>query len=327
VDLLHIAKKFRIDAKRVKFLRKSHNTIYRVDAGRKKESFILRITSGRQRTVDEIAGELDFQLYLYQGGASVVTPLPTTDGGYILCTDMEGQALFITAFSWAEGLNWDERCDYEPEKLVSIGKELGKIHKLSMAYTPVQVQKRRLWSESQHLLKAPALFRAYHAGLYDAFRQCMENMHTLPADSGVFGLTHGDYLLSNYMIGENNRATVIDFDECEYSWYAADIAICMHCYLVGADPAALSSRSKDAETMLYNLLLGYTSETAIHTETLFRLQSFFKVRDFVFLSTILEKGEKPGGWDKSFLDTCLDRILNGRPFLDFDIERVLDRLN
>ena len=75
--------------------------------------------------------------------------------------------------------------------------------------------------------------------------------------------------------------------------------------------------------MLCDLLRGYIGETPISREMLLRLQSFFKVRDFIYLSSILEKNKKLAGWDKAFAETCTDRILNGRPFLEFSMERAL----
>jgi len=151
----------------------------------------------------------------------------------------------------------------------------------------------------------------------------MAEMKNLPVESAGFGLTHGDYLLSNYMITGDNHITVFDFDECEYSWYAMDLAICMHCYLIGPEPALLPAQAAVAEAMLYNLLRGYTSETPISREMLPRLQAFFKVRDFIYLSSILEKNQKLAGWNKAFAETCTERILNNRPFLEFDMGRAL----
>ena len=205
-------------------------------------------------------------------------------------------------------------------------KALGHIHRLSKVYVPAGTEKRRQWSESQHLLRAPALLQAYNPALCGVFHECMAEIKNLPADEADFGLTHGDYLLSNYMITEDNRVTVFDFDECEYAWYAMDLAICMHCYLIGPAPALLPAQADTAASMLYDLLRGYTSETPVSREMLLRLHSFFKVRDFIYLSSILEKNEKLTGWNKSFAETCTDRMLNRRPFLEFSMERALELL-
>jgi len=76
--------------------------------------------------------------------------------------------------------------------------------------------------------------------------------------------------------------------------------------------------------MLRGLLRGYIGETPISREILLHLQAFFKVRDFIYLSSILEKNKKLTGWNKAFAETCTERMLNGGQFLAFDMERALE---
>ena len=320
--LLPAARQFCPDAARVVFLRESHNLIYRVERGRG-EGFILRLTPERHRRAAEIAGELEFQLYLHENGAPVVASLRAGEA-YILPVPIGGRTYFAAAFALAPGRNWDERCDFTLEIYFQIGKALGQIHGLSKAYVPAGNERRRQWHESQHLLRAPALLQAYNPKLCGVFDTLMAEMKNIPVGNADFGLTHGDYLFSNYMITGDNQITVFDFDECEYSWYAMDLAICMHCYLIGPEPALLPTLADTAEAMLYDLLRGYTGETPLSREMLPHLQAFFKVRDFIYLSSILEASKKLTGWSKAFAETCTDRMLNHRPFLAFSMERALE---
>jgi len=323
-DLLQIARRFDRKAESVEFLRKSHNYTYKVICSN--NSFILRISSDEHRTINQVLSEIDFQLYLYENGASVVSPLFTCDDEKSFVVVINKHKYIAAAFSLASGLNWDNRpSDCTPERLINTGKELGKIHRLSMKYNPEHVGKRRLWNESQHLIKAYELFRSYDEKLYSDFVEYMDYMNKLPKDNHSFGLTHGDYLGSNYMIDENNHVTVFDFDECEYSWYVADIAICMHCTLIGPDPTKLESKTELAEVMLYNLAVGYISENKLSKDMIMNLQLLFKMRDFIYFSTILE-WENVGEWGKNFISTCLDRILNKKPFLEFDMSQTLNLL-
>ena len=327
IDLLRIAGQFDETAVRVEFIRELHNYAYKVICP--DNSFILRITSERHRSINQISSELDFQLYLYKNGAAVVSPLLTVDNKSVLFVTVDNQAFYIAAFSWANGQNWDGRSsDSTPEKLKNIGKELGKIHRLARDYKPERAEKRRLWNESQHLIKAYELFRAYDEKLYSAFVEYMNEMSDLPIDSDVFGLTHGDYQLSNYMIDENGHITVFDFDECEYSWYATDIAIWVHCFLLSDDPTKLITKAEDAEMMLYYLIAGYITENKLNRDVIMNLQPLFTMRDFVYLSTILENKSKGAHnkWGDDFISTCLDRILNKKPFLEFDISKTLSLL-
>jgi len=137
-----------------------------------------------------------------------------------------------------------ERSDDSEKMHIRIGQALGRIHKLAKRYKPLHV-KRRVWNEQQELFKAVVLFKGYSAELSDKFTAFMTQMGKEDKDPDNFGLTHGDYLSSNYLLRENDRLTVIDFDECEYSWFAADLAICMRCYLFWTEkPEELPQKNK-----------------------------------------------------------------------------------
>jgi len=327
IDLLQYAKQFDEKAMRIEFIKKSHNYAYKVVCH--DDDFILRITSDHHRNSDQIASELDFQKYLHTNGAAVVSPLLTQDNKNILCFTHDNQKYFVAAFSMAHGQNWDNRgADWTPERLINIGRELGRIHRLSRDYRPEHTEKRRKWNESQHIIKAYKIFRDYNADLYNCFIEYMDDMSKLSTGSDVFGLTHGDYLVANYMIDENDDITIFDFDECEYAWYATDIAIWMHCALIAADPEALASRTEDAEMMLYNLVKGYISENKLCKDMIHNLQKLFLMRDYIYLSTIIEDRDRYrySEWGNQFISTCLNRIFKKKPFLEFDMSKTLDLL-
>ena len=100
-----------------------------------------------------------------------------------------------------------------------------------------------------------------------------------------------------------------------------DIAICMHCYLNGANPMELKGRSEMAESMLYHLLVGYTKVSRMDAQSLLELQSFFRMRDYIYLSTILQKDGELNRWDQQFVDCAMERLINTDIFLDFNLRR------
>ncbi len=319
-DLLVVAKEFVSSAKKVVFLRKSHNLIFKVYDDQK-GLFILRLTSIHHRCIEQIIGELDFQQHLFDNGCKVVCPLKTQNNTYCVYVELDDSPFHAAAFSFALGNNWDDRCDFTENRFFMIGKELGKIHRISKGYAPRNKYIRRQWNESQHIIKADKIFMNYNINLHMIFSEFMSQMKEAPKNRNCFGLTHGDYLLSNYMIDTNDQVTIFDFDECEYSWFAADLAICMHCYLIGADPHNLPNRANDAKMMHYHLLRGYITENELCEEMISGLEPFFKMRDFIYLSTILEKQTPLHEWDKGFILTCVDRIMNNKGFLAFDAGR------
>jgi len=147
-------------------------------------------------------------------------------------------------------------------------------------------------------------------------------MNDLPKDPKEFGLVHGDFLFSNYFFDDDNNITVFDFDECEYSWYMYDIAVCMYYYLLGADPRELDSKIKEAEDMLYYLLLGYVEQCEVDLICLKNMDLLFRLRDYVLLSSVLESSSELKGWSRYFAEGATDRLLADRPFIQIDFEKV-----
>lgn len=320
--LLKVAKQFDKNSRSIEFLTECRNIIYKVHC--LDRFIVLRFVDQKRRCKKQIASELDFQNYLFSNGAKVARPLFTISGESCVPLEMNNCNYWISAFEYVEGKNWYDRMDDSEKILQIIGQELGKIHRLAKEYHPQNVVKRRLWCEQQELVKASELFKNYDIALYETFTEYIQKMDSSGKSNDTFGLTHGDYLMSNYLI-DNNGVTVIDFDECEYSWYAMDLAICIRCYLIGDNPHSISQKIEEAERIHYNLLLGYQSENTVTDEMVFGLDRFIKIRDFIELSQLLERlsqGKSLCNVENELLNTGLNRIINDKPFLNFDVRRV-----
>jgi len=321
--LLETAKQFCKNAVSTELLAKCRNTIYKV--GCEDYSFVLRLSSEHHRNADQIKSELDFQKYLFDNGAAVAEPLQTESGEMCFPLEMDNSRFICSAFAYVKGKSWDERKDESEQIFVKIGAALGKIHRLSKEYYPVNAVKRRLWSEQQELLKFD-IFKKHSIELYNKYLDFMLQMDKEEKTADTFGLTHGDYLVSNYLIDDADNITVIDFDECEYSWFAADLAICIRAYLFWTEnPAALPQKAAEAEMMHYNLLRGYGSENTITADMVYDLEKYIKIRDYIELASQLSFepetfNEYP--IEKTLYEMNLDRLVNDKPFLEYSKARI-----
>lgn len=316
-----IAKGFDGNIRSVTYLARCRNRIYKADCG--SYSIVLRLTSSSYRTKEEIIEELSFQNYLYENGAPVSQPIQYENGQWCTEVRIDEEQYCVSAFRFVEGKNWDERDDIKKEVLYNIGKALGKVHALSETYEEKR-KIRRMWYEQQELLNVPALFEKYNPALLDEFEKFMDQMKLLQSESESFGLTHGDFLMSNYLVN-GNQVTIIDFDECEYSWYAMDLAICLRCYLLGMDPENLSMKSGLAEKIYYNLIQGYCSERKVTPDMVYALNQYIAVRDYIELSQLLQaidEGIELNDIENTLLDGALDRVMNQKAFIDFDLARI-----
>ena len=193
--ILETAREFNEGVLSVEYITTCRNIIYKAIC--KDNRFVIRLTNQQVRTKEQIECELQFQEYLFTNGADVTRPLITTDNERVIECVIGTKRYYASAFTFAKGLNWDERVDESPEMLYQIGKALGKVHKLSKNYK-VATYKRRKWYEQQELAEAPELFEEYSKELYTSFMSFVDQMKALENDHDRYGLTHGDYLMSNY---------------------------------------------------------------------------------------------------------------------------------
>jgi Ser/Thr protein kinase RdoA (MazF antagonist) len=316
------AEKFTNTVSAIELLGQSHNTVYRINSP---SPFVLRVTPDNHRSRNELLSELDFISYLYKNGAEVSRPIPSLTGEYVADYQTDNEFGHLSAFTIAEGLDWRSRENDDGIVLEQIGRTLGKIHKISRSYCAENVSKRRQYYESQHLTKAVDLFGKSNPSLNTCLRDYLAQISKLPKTNVNYGLTHGDYLFSNYNITQSNKVTVFDFDECEYSWYINDIAICLYYYLLGGDPTELNTKVNEAERNLIALMTGYLSENDLPLDELVNINMFFAMRDFILLSTLYEH-ESLGKWKSDFIRGASDRIINRKPFIDLNIHSVVEKL-
>jgi len=201
---------------------------------------------------------------------------------------------------------------------------LGKIHQASKKYKHGEI-KRRQWNENDHIVKGYDLFKQY-LGLQEIFKNFIKSIQILPKSKDEFGLIHGDFLFSNYFFSKDD-ITVFDFDECEYSWYIYDIAVCMYYYLLGPNPDKLHKKESEAEYMFANIMKGYLQETDIDSFWIQKIDLFFSLRDFVLMSSVIERnGIDLHGWNEVFFREALDRRLKFRTFVDIDFMRIFKQV-
>ncbi len=317
-EIISFAERFTSSVESIELLGQSHNTVYKITC---RNSFILRVTPLCHRSRNEIVSELDFLIHLHENGATVSSPLLSLTGDLVIGFQSDSGDGHISAFTIAEGLDWRTR-DNDHISLEHIGRSHGKIHKESRNYDPVNFPKRRQYFESQHLKKAAQVFRKANPKLVEYFESYLADLSVMTKSPLNYGLTHGDFLFSNYNITSDNKVTVFDFDECEYSWYINDIAICVYYYLLGGDPTELNKKSEEAEQMVCSLMKGYLAEYPLPLEELEKMNLLFSMRDYILLSTIYERDHVYRKWEKDFIGGAVDRITNKRHFIELNMRSI-----
>jgi Ser/Thr protein kinase RdoA (MazF antagonist) len=122
-----------------------------------------------------------------------------------------------------EGLsgNLMEFEELPPEFFKHWGRSLGKLHNAARGF---QTASRPNWQE--HLKMVQYTLPASDADALNVLKATQKQLGALAQNKVNFGLIHFDYELDN-IVWEGEIAGILDFDDCAYYWFAADIAFAL----------------------------------------------------------------------------------------------------
>lgn len=182
--------------------------------------------------------------WLFRNGVNVPKLLPTIDKNrFITFNNM----LFILT-PWVEGV----KCNFDDKNHIALSaKTLGKLHRTSKKFTPIEGSAMRIGIEDFHLsiskhfnqlLECANLATNYK----DKFsRLILKNLDynlelaklSLEISSSInnknltTSLCHGDYVNKNIIINSQNNVWLIDFDKCKYDYSSHDISYFLRRFL------------------------------------------------------------------------------------------------
>lgn len=240
---------FDLDPDGARLLGGYESQVYEV-AGRGRPQ-VLRLTSSRRRTRDEVIAELEWVTFLDTAGVRVartalsvpeaVRALPAADG-------------YLTAvlFERAPGRPF-RREDWSPPTVERWGELLATMHRLARQYVPRLPYRRLVWRDDVRYRAedhVPAADDAFHR----AWRALSLRLAKLPVDPAHHGLIHADVGPENMMLDPQDGAiTLLDFADSVYSWFAHDLA----CSIVEARYFCRSSAMELPPWFMAALVDGY----------------------------------------------------------------------
>lgn len=174
------------------------------------------------------------------------------------------------------------------EYYFNTGKTLGKIHRLSKKYNPVN--KRQDYFEKYNMEYIHALISDEYSELKHAIAQRLKLFKELSKTSEEYGLVHFDFSDGNYHIDmENGNITVFDFDNCMYCWYMFDLA---NLWTHGVGWCQFEENSEKRRAFMKEyfdvILAGYRTETDLSETLLEKLPLFI---DMVLVENIVDEFE------------------------------------
>ena len=283
----------------VKLLDGFHNDVY---IGKYDDNkVIIRVSKKQRRTYKEVLAEIKY-LEVLRKTVKVIQPFVIDDQSVFEYADR-----VITLFKYIPGSKWNE-LDHTDEIIYNAGRNLALIHDGSVK-SRLKID-RPDYKEHNDL---KLFLKNYTEPRYlNEYNETIEAIEKIPRENNYF-LIHGDYLFSNIIYGDEQ--TVIDFDDCEYGYYLYDIAVYMFYYLLGGNPLDIDVEQNRRRLQVF--LKGYSEIRDISLETLEELNPFFRLRQLKLLGTLTEYlKNKPGEWQKRFIEGSLERIERNRSFIE-----------
>ncbi|MBB3771693.1 Ser/Thr protein kinase RdoA (MazF antagonist) [Angulomicrobium tetraedrale] len=219
-------------ATHLRLLTISENATFRARDPSGARELVFRVHRPGYHSRAEIESELAWLAALgHERVIDTLTPIAQSDGTLIADIDDEGVTRHVVAFDLLPG-----REPAEGEDLPRWYRELGainaRLHAHAKSWARPEGFVRKVW-DYEAMLGEVRLWGDWRAGLgLDApgrevlertAQVLRERLAAYGTGEDRFGLVHADMRVANLLV-EGERLSVIDFDDCGFSWYLYDFA-------------------------------------------------------------------------------------------------------
>ena len=260
----------------LRLLSLSENATYLVDDA---DPMVLRVHRPGYHSVDGIRSELCWMAAL-RTETTVATPelIPAFNGADVVVAEVGGDILHVDAVSFIEGCTAEEKPD--AVGFAELGRMTALMHDHVEGWRRPDFFTRFSWDVETILgpearwgnwRHAPGLGTDDIALVEEAAAEVARRLGEFGSTPDRFGLIHADLRMANLMINPDDPAapiTVIDFDDCGWSWYLADL---------GAVVSFIED-TPEAERMITEWLRGYRERRNLPAQHLEMIPTFVLLR-------------------------------------------------
>jgi Ser/Thr protein kinase RdoA (MazF antagonist) len=240
--------------------------------------YILRLTHPLYVDFEFIPGEVDWINYLADHGVRAPRVITSRNGELVEIIEDEDSPYAAVSFEKVEGreIVFDDPDEWNTDLFVRYGRTIGRMHALTKRYAPRGRSLRRIkWYEQDWVANIDRYLPASEFLIRQKHRDLMRTLHGLPRDRDSYGLIHGDAHPWNVLFHQGD-IILTDFDFCERSWFASDIAIVLF-YAVMA-PVKGMDKSTFANCFLKNFMTGYLEENNLDAYWIEQIPFFLRLR-------------------------------------------------
>lgn len=275
----------------LKLLTISENATFRAHDPASGRDVVFRVHRPGYHTRAEIESELAWLTALGRDGVvPTLTPVPQLDGGLIADLDDGGTIRHAVAFGLLPG-----REPAEGDDLARWYRELGainaRLHQHARGWRPPEGFVRKRW-DYDAMLGEVQLWGDWRAGLgldgegRAVLERTSEVLRAILEEYGTgeerFGLVHADMRVANLLV-DGDRLSVIDFDDCGFSWYLYDFAAAI----------SFSEHEPYIPELQAAWIAGYRSVAPLADEECAILPVFIMLRRMLLTAWIASHAETP----------------------------------
>ncbi|MDB6092194.1 MAG: aminoglycoside phosphotransferase [Gammaproteobacteria bacterium] len=225
---------------RLTLLKYRENAVFAVVI-RDKPTYVLRVHRRGYHSDAALYSELTWMISLADQGIPTPRVVPTSNGDILTLVRQpdEVNAYQCDLLSWISGAplgQIEERSFGDREFIERAYKQVGRlaarVHAHSAQWHPGESFTRHSWDEAGCLAKPgvwgyfgdlQTLSTAERALLHGAAEVARQRLGAFGRLANRYGLIHGDLVPENVLL-DGNQCTLIDFDDCGFGWYVAEIA-------------------------------------------------------------------------------------------------------
>jgi Ser/Thr protein kinase RdoA (MazF antagonist) len=255
-----------------RFFRSSANFLYVFQQDGKRR--FLRFAHSSERRRKSIDAEIALVRWLAGEGLAVVHPVRSRNGRFVETVATDWGTFHAVVFDALEGIHL-EIDESDEASFRAWGAALGRLH-ATIKRHPDRVPSERS-SVRDHLAHVKHVLPKDAPEVWEELYRLESSLDALPVDQDTYGLIHFDFELDN-LIWQGRTAQMLDFDDCSFAWYAADIAFALRdCFDAGANLSAPSVRA---------FLDGYTAQTPLTDQQIAQIPLFSRLARLIQFARI-----------------------------------------
>jgi Ser/Thr protein kinase RdoA (MazF antagonist) len=268
----------------LRHLRDGANSVYEFQSPRQR--LVVRVTDDRHRTWHQLEAELSFIGFVASRGIPVAHPVLSVRGAQVeTLEDEDGAPYHGVVFPLLPGRHFRFfSSDIDRPLFRAWGAEMGKLHAASREFVPPASPRRPSWAQQDSTCCDAARLPASETAARREYARVMEWLATHSKTPSSWGLIHGDFERTNFVIGSEGFG-IYDFDDACYHWYLADVAHALWAFR-HAPPS-------DRERFLRWFVEGYFDHCTLEAEVREHLSWFVRLRSLSLFADALQGHARP----------------------------------